>query len=1023
MSASLIGAPVRSVQQMIEGQELHHVTHRNGLSGRVVDQAIGPDGRGQHGRALAGEEVQPALGIAPHAQEFLAAIGAGPVEVGAQRHGLRQHGLAWQALEAQQEGSHEQQEGHEGRYRIARQAHEEGFALPCIRAASHLAEGQRLARLHGDLPQVDAPFGFHGRLDVVFLAHRHAAAGDDEVMLARRLAQGLAGGGQIVGDDAVVADLAAQLLQQAAQQETVGIVDGARLQGFARHGQFITGEEHRHPHAPQHVQAGLADGCRQSQLLRTQAGPDGQDGAALADILADIAHPFTGLGEMAYRDVLAIDFAGFLHDHGVGAIGQHGAGEDARRRASVERLAHMAGRDTLGYTQARLPGGAIGSAHGIAVHLRIVHAGDVDRRLDRCGQHAATGVQGRDSLVVTDRHGRGEQGVERLAHALHGRTGRFVGRRGRGDIGLHGWPVWMEPRRSAVFLAIQRPTFQCNPPRLAAKEKRRPGRWARTASCRAAAGLQAGMLGHEGLHTGGLGGYDLEALRQRLDVLEAGRTVGVAAQGFADGFVELGRQCSFQHDHGHPRGKVLTRHLDAVGGVGIDRDAVGLFGEADGLQAVGMGGTAGGETVPDHAGEFIAVATGLAGQVEAAGGLDLVEQGLHAGAVATQQVVDEALEVGGLADVHAGAAGVIGLGRLAHAVDASAEELVEHVVLVGGHHQLVDGQAHHAGDVAGADVAEVARGHGEGHLLRVAGGCRQVATEVVHHLGHHARPVDRVDGADLLGGLVLQVVGDGLDDVLAVIEDAFDGQVEDVGILQAEHLGRLEGAHLLVRRQHEDTDALLAAHGVFGGTASVTRGGADDVQFRALLGQRVLEQVAQQLHGHILEGQRGAVGQALQHQLLAILLLQRTQRGDLGGILAGASIAVDVGGVGLVRQGLEVGFGDVGGKLLQHLDRQVGIRQLAPLVQLGAADLRILRRQIQAAIGRQAAQQDFGKGRCGSVTAGGNVVHVDRKRQTGGWVRGIGESEVSRRLYDQPAHCTKEQRPGLVFLFDTMRMK
>jgi hypothetical protein len=34
------------------------------------------------------------------------------------------------------------------------------------------------------------------------------------------------------------------------------------------------------------------------------------------------------------------------------------------------------------------------------------------------------------------------------------------------------------------------------------------------------------------------------------------------------------------------------------------------------------------------------------------------------------------------------------LGAAAHAVDAGAEELVEHVVLVGGHHQVLDRQAH-----------------------------------------------------------------------------------------------------------------------------------------------------------------------------------------------------------------------------------------------------------------------------------------------------------------------------------------
>ena len=56
---------------------------------------------------------------------------------------------------------------------------------------------------------------------------------------------------------------------------------------------------------------------------------------------------------------------------------------------------------------------------------------------------------------------------------------------------------------------------------------------------------------------------------------------------------------------------------------------------------------------------------------------------------------------------------------VARPVAAGAEELVEHVVLVGGEDQPADRQAHLARDVAGEDVAEVARGHRERHLLVV----------------------------------------------------------------------------------------------------------------------------------------------------------------------------------------------------------------------------------------------------------------------------------------------------------------
>jgi hypothetical protein len=106
----------------------------------------------------------------------------------------------------------------------------------------------------------------------------------------------------------------------------------------------------------------------------------------------------------------------------------------------------------------------------------------------------------------------------------------------------------------------------------------------------------------------------------------------------------------------------------------------------------------------------------------------------------------------------------------------------------------------------------------------------EVAGKVVHHLRQQARPVDGVDGADLVLALEGEVVADGLDDVLAVVEHAVDGDVVDVVVLQAEHLRLLERAHAAVRAGHEDAHALLAAHGVFGRAAGVAAGGAQDVE-------------------------------------------------------------------------------------------------------------------------------------------------------------------------------------------------
>ena len=80
--------------------------------------------------------------------------------------------------------------------------------------------------------------------------------------------------------------------------------------------------------------------------------------------------------------------------------------------------------------------------------------------------------------------------------------------------------------------------------------------------------------------------------------------------------------------------------------------------------------------------------------------------------------IDVALEVRRLADVHRRRRRRVRLRRRARPVATGAEELVEHVVLVGREDQARDRQAHLARDVAGEDVAEVAGRDGELHATR-----------------------------------------------------------------------------------------------------------------------------------------------------------------------------------------------------------------------------------------------------------------------------------------------------------------
>ena len=162
-----------------------------------------------------------------------------------------------------------------------------------------------------------------------------------------------------------------------------------------------------------------------------------------------------------------------------------------------------------------------------------------------------------------------------------------------------------------------------------------------------------------------------------------------------------------------------------------------------------------------------------------------------------------------------------------------------------------------------AHVAEVAGGHDDADLGRGVGtflGDAQPGGDVVADLGEQACPVDGVDGTDVPGGLEVGVHVDGLDQVLTVIEHTVDGDVDDVVVEEGEHLGALEGGHASGGGEHDDGKSGAAAQRVFGGGAGVAGGGTHDSQPVAAAGELIFEEFAEELHRHVFEGGRGAVG-------------------------------------------------------------------------------------------------------------------------------------------------------------------
>src|SRR5688572_23032010 len=109
--------------------------------------------------------------------------------MGGERYGFRSKLM--RALQLEDKGPNQQQEGDKTRHRVARQADE--------MAGANLAVSKGLAGLDGDLPERQFAQRLHGRLDMVFFADRHTATGEYQVVLLGGTAQRLDGGLALVG--------------------------------------------------------------------------------------------------------------------------------------------------------------------------------------------------------------------------------------------------------------------------------------------------------------------------------------------------------------------------------------------------------------------------------------------------------------------------------------------------------------------------------------------------------------------------------------------------------------------------------------------------------------------------------------------------------------------------------------------------------------------------------------------------------------------------------------------------------
>ena len=222
-------------------------------------------------------------------------------------------------------------------------------------------------------------------------------------------------------------------------------------------------------------------------------------------------------------------------------------------------------------------------------------------------------------------------------------------------------------------------------------------------------------------------------------------------------------------------------------------------------------------------------------------------------------IVQVAFEVAGNLDIHRRAQRGL---HAAARILTRLEEAGQDIVFVCGQHEPTDGKAHTRGEVSRKNIAEVAGRHRETHFpgtCLLHGAKRRV--KVVHHLCEQAGPVDRVHCAKLEPILECQVPENILHDALAVIERPLNGQGVDIRIRDRCHLQLLDAAGSSVWIQDEHAHVIPPSQAVDRGTPRIAAGGPKHIQLTPGLLQEVLEQVAEQLQGNVLERQCRAMKQ------------------------------------------------------------------------------------------------------------------------------------------------------------------
>ena len=287
-------------------------------------------------------------------------------------------------------------------------------------------------------------------------------------------------------------------------------------------------------------------------------------------------------------------------------------------------------------------------------------------------------------------------------------------------------------------------------------------------------------------------------------------------------------------------------------------------------------------------------------------------------------------------------------------VHAGAEEVRQHIVAVGGADQLPNRQSHALCVVGRQDVAEVAGGHTEVHLVAHAElpVPDQVAVggDIVDHLGQDAAPVDGVGGGQEVtpvrqGGPDGLIGENALYTSLGVVEVALHGADAHIGAVLSDHLGLLDLGHAVLGVEYQDLRLRHVGKALHRSLAGVAGSSHQDAYRLGLSGlaEGGGEQLGQHLQGHVLEGAGGAVP-----QLQAVGgLVHRADRGH------GVTVEL-LRAVGVLRKSGQLLIGVVGQVQAHDLGSPLLVPDIHQALQKSPVDLRDLAGGQQAAVPAQA---------------------------------------------------------------------